>query len=286
MQRKRVVIHAGYHKTGTTSIQVAMTRARQRLRAYGVLYPQSGVPDEFPYGHHLLPWSLMKQPPAGRSLAAAARDELWRELGDEITASPAAVVILSSEEFDRLDRAEISSVAERLQDHDIIPVIFLRNHADLIETMFRTHVIHLGYAASIQRFAAEEAPRLDFANMARDWMTVARSGAGIIMSYEDGSIRRDSVAAFRSAIELDADCLGGDQPVFVNTSAPAFVCEMVRHLRDQHGDEADVRQWIDEVLRVDFGTSVGTDYGCMPRELSAVLHRRFEAETTAIASAR
>lgn len=226
----------------------------------------------------------MKQPPAGRSLVPAARDELWRELAYEIVASPAPVVILSSEEFDRLDQAEISSVAQRLHDHDIVPVIFLRNHADLIETMFRTHVVHLGYAASIQRFAAEEAPRLDFANMARDWMTVARPGAGIIMSYEDGSIRRDSVAAFRNAVELDADCLGGDQPVFVNTSAPAFVCEMVRHLRDQHADEVHVRQWIDEVLRVDFGSGAGSGYVCMPRELSAVLQRRFEAETTAIAS--
>jgi hypothetical protein len=284
MLRKRVIVHAGYHKTGTTSIQTALTNSRERLRAAGVLYPHSGVPPRFPYGQHLLPWSLMKRPPAGFSFTAAARAALWRELCAEIDSRPEPLVILSSEEFDRLDALEIAVLAQNLRCHDIVPVIFLRDHADLIESMFRTYVIHLEYSGPVEQFAAEEAPRLDCAAMTGDWIAVARGGAAVVMSYEDAAIRENAIAAFFDAAGLDLGLCREEQALRANASMPAFVCEVVRDLRARGVDEPRIQVWVAEVLAAGLPPRLNTEFVSMPRGLATRLHQRFAAEAAAIAA--
>ena len=261
-----------------------MTNSRERLRAAGVLYPHSGVPARFPYGHHLLPWSLMKRPPAGYSFTAAARVALWRDLCAEINSGSEPLVVLSSEEFDRLDALEIASLAQNLSGHDIVPVIFLRDHADLIESMFRTYVIHLEYAGPVARFAAEEAPRLDCAGMIGDWIAIARRGAAVIMSYEDAAIRQNSIAAFFDAAGLDLELCREDKTLCANASMPAFVCEVVRDLRARRVDEPRIQVWVAEVLAAGLPPQLNTEFVSMPREVATGLHRRFAAEAAAIAA--
>ena len=280
--RKHVIVHAGYHKTGTTSIQVALTNARERLRAAGILYPLCGVPKEFPYGQHLLPWSLMDRPPAPHFFHLGSRQELWRSLCDEIEASSASLVILSSEEFDRLSFAEISVLARLLSEYHIAPMIFLRSHAGLIESMYRTYVIHMGYSAPIARFAAEEAPRLDYANMLRDWAAIADQDL-IVLSYEDERVRRDSIAAFFGAIDVNDEVLAESRSIRVNESVPAFVSETARHFRLQGVPEDVVLHWISEVRRIQFAAS-NDRFSCLPDWLRTELDGRFRIETAAIVS--
>ena len=57
---KNIFIHAGFHKTGTTSIQVSLTQKRKILSKLGYLYPHAGIPDWAKFGHHLLPWSIFE----------------------------------------------------------------------------------------------------------------------------------------------------------------------------------------------------------------------------------
>jgi hypothetical protein len=282
VKRKRVIVHAGYHKTGSTSIQVALTNAREELRAAGILYPLSGVPEAFPYGHHLLAWSLRDRPQAAHFIDADARQELWRSVCDEIEASSASVVIFSSEEFDRLSFEEINLLARRLTEYQITPVIFLRNHADLIESMYRTYVIHMGYSSSIARFAVEESPRLDFANMLRDWAAIASQDA-VVLSYEDESIRSDSVATFLGAIDVGDYLPAENRSIRVNDSVPAFVVETARYLQQQAFEEGQMRRWISDVRRIAFGTTCAR-FSCMPDWLRNDLDQRFRIEAAAIVS--
>lgn len=278
-RRTRVIVHAGYHKTGTTSIQVALTRSRDRLRGAGVLYPQTGVPPQFPYGHHLLPWSLTRvNPVLPISFDPQSAHDLWAELIGEIERSACPVVVLSSEEFDRLDAAAIRAAAGALGAYDIVPVVFVRNHAELIESMFRTHVVALGYTAPIARFAAEEAPRLDCAAMVRDWGAVAAAGAVLVIPYDDEAVRRDSVAAFLAAAGIDEGVLDSDAHVRTNQSMPAFVCETVRYLRGTGSDEAQLQRWLAWIGGLDFGSAANARFVCMPPALRAALNDRYAAE--------
>ncbi|WP_290522411.1 hypothetical protein [Alcanivorax sp.] len=42
MNKRRIVIHAGFHKTGSTSLQLSAARGRQELIELGVLFPEAG----------------------------------------------------------------------------------------------------------------------------------------------------------------------------------------------------------------------------------------------------
>lgn len=278
-RRTRVVVHAGYHKTGTTSIQVALTRSRDRLRAAGILYPQTGVPTQFPYGHHLLPWSLTRvNPVLPITFDPQSAHDLWAELVAEIERSGCPVVVLSSEEFDRLDAAAIRAVGDALRGYDVVPVVFVRNYAELMESMFRTHVVALGYSAPIARFVSEEAPRLDCAAMVRDWSAVAADGAARVIPYDDETVRRDSVGAFLAAAGIGQGVLEPEARVRANRSLPAFVCETVRYLRGAGSDEADLQRWLAWIGGLEFGPEADERFVCMPPALRDALNDRFAAE--------
>ena len=58
---KRVFLHIGTHKTGTTAIQAFLMKNEQGLRQQGILFPVSGRPERdasVGFGHHLLARSL------------------------------------------------------------------------------------------------------------------------------------------------------------------------------------------------------------------------------------
>ncbi len=57
---KQLIIHAGFPKTGTTSLQEALSANRQILLANGIYYPHAG--DHYPHmgdkAHHLAAFAI------------------------------------------------------------------------------------------------------------------------------------------------------------------------------------------------------------------------------------
>ncbi|WP_156121794.1 hypothetical protein [Halocynthiibacter namhaensis] len=94
--KKKVIVHLGMHKTGTTFLQHQMQLHREALNALGVLFPQTGIPQEGGFhvragalpGHQLLLSSLRGQ-----------NNDIWADLKDEIRRSDAHTIVLSCENF-------------------------------------------------------------------------------------------------------------------------------------------------------------------------------------------
>jgi hypothetical protein len=205
--KKRVYLHVGLHKTGTTSIQWALTFSRDSLREVGFLYPQTGAPDWARFGQHLLAWSVVERtnylPPFNGNCAAfddEMREDLWSRLYREIDHSDTQNVVLSSEEFDILTGSEIRKLGSRLAPYDVTPILFLRNYADLLESSYRTSVVYSGYRHDIRTFAAGQRTRLDYADLIRDWQKIAANGNAVVVNYDDKNVRKDSVATFLSKL--------------------------------------------------------------------------------------
>ncbi|QXD16183.1 hypothetical protein GQ464_004310 [Rhodocaloribacter litoris] len=79
---KKVFVHAGTHKTGSTSLQVFLAKTQVLLAEQGVLYPRSGRPDRkgvVSAGHHELAWSLLGK-------HGVKTDEAWHQLANELEA--------------------------------------------------------------------------------------------------------------------------------------------------------------------------------------------------------
>jgi hypothetical protein len=147
-QRPPLFLHAGLHKTGTSALQVALHGNAARLKAAGVLYAASGIP-EGSSGHHNLAWELARD----RRFRArfGTIDDTAREI-----AAHGGPAILSSEDFETLlDRpAAFNAIVDHpsLAGHRVVFVVYLREQAAYFRSLFLELTEH-GLTADMQRLA-------------------------------------------------------------------------------------------------------------------------------------
>lgn len=130
---KKLYLHIGASKTGTTSLQSHLTYNRDWLRERGYLYPYSEK-----VNHHPLVQSVL----AGRTDYYSPRQRarypdykvLWGQLRDELDRSDCSVVLLSSEMFPNLAHSSIRHhsvelmgwLGDQFLDFDVRVVCYLR----------------------------------------------------------------------------------------------------------------------------------------------------------------
>lgn len=153
-------IHTGLHKTGTTSLQKAFFDNRAALARQGVLYPQTGVPENpNHWGHHDLAYALRNGPRART---------LWRELRAEADEAGLDKVVVSSEELSLLPfpgippKRSYGIIAESFEGYDIRLICYLRPQAELVASLYNHNVKSVGERGDILDFMARVATRLDY----------------------------------------------------------------------------------------------------------------------------
>lgn len=287
---KRVYVHLGLHKTGTTSIQVALGHARSQLAKHGFLYPTIGCPEWAPFGQHLLPWSLFQRDhylPIVHNRRARfddpQRHSLWEKLKAEIEASGAENVVISSEEFDVFSAGEIDALGHHLHEYTIVPVIFLRNFSDLVESSYRTSIVYSQFEGDISSFSANMRTRLDYHVMLHDWRRIAADGVVRILSYDDPCISTNSLETLLTTVGLNST-IDANAAKRVNESTPAFICEIVRFFRSKNVGEPSVDAFIKQFRPVLFKANSVKKYTCLPPALEAELDARYRDEVARLTS--
>ncbi|WP_092065320.1 hypothetical protein [Poseidonocella pacifica] len=156
----KLYIHAGQHKTGTTSIQRAMFVNRESLREQGVLYPQAGLATEKNnWGHHAAALSLGD---------AETGKDVWGRMRREADEAALDTVVVSSEILYRLPFGKMSAaqpfrlIAEHFAGYDIRLLVYLRPQVDLIASNYSHNVKAVGETASIVDFITRAASSLDY----------------------------------------------------------------------------------------------------------------------------
>jgi hypothetical protein len=127
-----LVIHAGTHKTATTTIQETLAANRERLAACGLVYPAIGQAA----GHHLLVSEWLDHLAAYRD--GRSPEEHWRALAAEHAAGP-DTVLLSSEEFARKGPQHVDLAALRARAAPFARcriVYVLRNQVAYIQSLY------------------------------------------------------------------------------------------------------------------------------------------------------
>lgn len=109
----RVILHAGLHKTGTSSVQATWARTFAEPRAGGVWYP---APLTSGPGHANVAWWA-------RDLTLAAAHQPLPGVLQLAEQSDVATVLLSSEEFDRCDRRAAHRLHVALHGHEVTIVL-------------------------------------------------------------------------------------------------------------------------------------------------------------------
>ncbi len=113
------LLHIGPHKTGTTTMQAAFHQNREPLAAQGVHYP----------GNRAHPMTAVMAAASGRAVPSSQPDAArnrWHRLAEEVRASEARAVVLSSEFFCEADDTRIRAILDDLAADPVHVVITLR----------------------------------------------------------------------------------------------------------------------------------------------------------------
>tara|TARA_R110002049_G_scaffold142673_2_gene304553 strand:- start:4111 stop:5340 length:1230 start_codon:yes stop_codon:yes gene_type:complete len=143
---KRLFLHFGRHKCGTTSIQKTLYHNRSKLLESGFYYPLTGIRVA---AHHEIAEALGNKMPAERE---GLLEKLYLELKSEIQLTNCRNVIISSEQLQSCNPALVASF---FRDFDVIPVCYLREQAAYLRSSYLQKVHATDYAGSVEQFYQE-----------------------------------------------------------------------------------------------------------------------------------
>ncbi|UHQ55861.1 hypothetical protein [Microbulbifer sp. YPW16] len=146
---KKVFIHVGTFKTGTSSIQNFLYQRSQELLEEGVLYPGAGLYYSEPdvgIRHACLVYGDGRK----RNL-----DKYHTNLVHEILASPAPVSVLSCEAWSRpSEHKGLLTLCDmlRAQGVEVCGVLYLRNYYDYVRSYYREFCLRRGNHLKFDEF--------------------------------------------------------------------------------------------------------------------------------------
>lgn len=198
--RKRVYLHIGGFKTGSTFLQRALQANGEALGALGYLVPASRRPLQ--HDHHNLAWEILEHrrfDPSGFTLERLRR---------RIEAAPQPRVLISSEFFSRTDADGIRSLVERLGEVDLRVVLVVRNQVDTLQALYSEAVSHYRFTPKphfLSRHLRNEG-RLRYELIHRRWSRVLGPDRVRLLCYE--TVADDLLRAFLQACDLELDRAG------------------------------------------------------------------------------
>lgn len=136
---KHLYLHIGFPKTGTTSIQTAITHNYQNLKDAGIISPGKGLYHAY-RAHHHAAWSLDEHAPADY----CPDEGTYLEMIEEIRESAGNHFLVSSEAFVPLGQTAIQKLRDSLGDdiHTTI-ILYLRNPEQWVPSIW-AQVVKMG----------------------------------------------------------------------------------------------------------------------------------------------
>jgi len=204
---RRVYLHIGMNKAGSSAIQRTLAAHEARLWQAGVLYPRAGRSRSG--AHHLLShvlgFSQGEPPPA--SSPREFRD-IDRRIAAEARKRGAGTVILSSEVF--TTAKAVPAVREYFRDEDLRIVVYLRRHDHWWLSCYSQGVRMQSsppWGPGFEAWYAHQRKRPtkgDYRWLLAQWAAVFGEERLIVRPYEREQNAPDIVADFLSAIGLPA----------------------------------------------------------------------------------
>lgn len=209
---RKLFLHLGTYKTGTTSLQAFLGTHAATLRKRGILYPATGWRDGHP-AHHNIAWELAgdRRFDPGLGTVASLRAEIAGHDG---------AVIVSSEDFAGAarDPAGFTAFLQALKadGFDVTLVLYLRNQADYAASLYLT-LIQLGFDRDFKGFLAAVADDGELRYL--DWCfpfrydrfieTLRTLPARIVVRSYDAALQGDLLADFLEACGIDRTAFAG-----------------------------------------------------------------------------
>lgn len=217
MTMKKLYIHIGFGKTGTTSIQSLMSKRQSELLEHGVLYPSVGQDG----GHHLLA-------PIGLQNISGDLTDIYTELLKEIDDASVSTIVISSENFAFAQPSFIEDLKKKFQKYSIKIVFYVRDQVPLIEsTYLEWQKVGNKYDENIRLFFLEHKLSFDFMIRIDPWAQNFGSENIIARFYDRKLINQNVCVDFFNVIGISGGIVE-DKIVEENPSLRPEFSELVR----------------------------------------------------------
>jgi hypothetical protein len=203
-KRGRIIVHAGIHKTGTTSLQVALSRIRPQLKERRIRYPQLKVPGGV-RAHHALARGLAAERPQDDPVIADFLDRC-REFG--------GTMIVSSERFSILPADSVNRVVDVLRGlfDGVAAVLYFRPQVLILRSQYSQQLREGYVSCTFQEFfdkATKHARFWKFKDLCESWQTAVGEGnfharSALRSDLVGSDIVKDFLATFLGIGDIDA----------------------------------------------------------------------------------
>ena len=225
---KRIFLHIGLPKTGSTYIQRWLMANRAGLAKIGVWMPTRPI-----YAHRLAVEYIANAGRAARSdvcyiketpFAAALKDLQTAEARPGLNTA-----ILSSEYFFECKPRDVEPLKLLAGNHPVTVVVFLRRQDRLVESAYNQEVKAMGTSSLLSR--PKYAERMNWLSLYERWAEVFGEDNIKVVNYDLVAQSKKLLAAFCEAVDIPATFLAetkADHDDGLNESLPANVLEFKR----------------------------------------------------------
>jgi len=136
MSEPRLVIHAGFHKSGTTALQESFDSQSLELKQNGIIYPNIGRK-----AHHRIAWALSQRTWGWNKKGGEKTSKKeWTRLVKAINADKSETVLLSSEFFSELDIEQIQTIFNEIKGRRIESLFTVRPLVKLLGSSYQQYL--------------------------------------------------------------------------------------------------------------------------------------------------
>lgn len=197
--KKKLILHIGHYKTGTTALQVFCDRNARALARLGLSYARArrNYCKHSPYAYSLLRAAGADTLLHGFS-SPLPPEAFWAGLFAEIRASAAPVTLISSEEFMRLGAypaagPRLAAILATAPDIEMQAIAYLRPVQSHLRSwhnqLVKLGLCEIGFAEAVR--TRIEPVHYDYALALRPWVEALGPGGLILRPYDD-RLRRGS----------------------------------------------------------------------------------------------
>jgi len=223
MAKKKIVLHIGHGKTGSSAIQAALARNQSLLGSAGILYPDHATVD---------------QARRGEVTSGNVDPENWFE-GQVIPIARAAgncqVIVFSNENlFHRFDEF-LEKQAAYSPEFDFEIVLFVREPFEKLNSAYQQSVKRRGFAGDMREFAEHDG---DARHAAKILQALEQQGVAFTV-FNYSALRRSAIRAFFAhlgAWDL-IEARGETEVGTVNRSLTAAELDFLLHVNRVFGVE-------------------------------------------------
>jgi len=213
-----VILHIGWHKTGSTSLQVFLWRNREKLAGtLGTYYPDEGL---LTCAHHTVAWTFrkMSSSPWGPVPLIEGGGSTYVQRAVESARSRGCTrIIFSSEAFCNADLDTLRRLSDALGPvaTSVQVVAYIRRQDLFMESIYNMDVKWWGtrVRADFDEYLARKPTGPDYAEVLGRWASVFGRGSIVVRPYSRDALEgRDIRSDFCRAVGLDSPDLDMAEP--------------------------------------------------------------------------